>query len=158
MSTLRFPVNPSLSYTILRIAEYPLSSSPWDDISTFVLLYEFAVKEQAGNEEARREGRNDQPYVGMRVPVQQSIGHPTQSENEKPNKNLPVVEPFVVKGKDKGKEIKAERQHPKERDGRYVLRQVVGHGKQERRGAPREQEPEDLFPHFWRRAIRGRGF
>jgi hypothetical protein len=66
----------------------------------------------------------------------------------------------AVEADDEGEQVKAEWQHPQERNDRHVLAELVRRGQQQDRRGGRQDEPQRLVPARWRRrdlSFRGGG-
>jgi hypothetical protein len=50
----------------------------------------------------------------------------------------------AFKAQDERQQVDAQRQHPQERNGRHVLRKMIGDGQQQHRGHGRQQQPNQV--------------
>ncbi len=88
-------------------------------------FHELAVQEQAGEQESHGKNEDDELDVCVRVPLRKAVGHGCQGYEHEPDEYGAAVEPLAIEGQDEGEKIKAEWQHPEERNRGHVLREMV---------------------------------
>ncbi len=106
---------------------------------------QLAMAHHAAGEEPHREQRHQDPdgQVARGIGAV-GEGHTAQSHGQNLQIGIAAVPAAALEAQDEAQQVNAERQHPQERDGGHVLRQVIGDGQQQHRGAGRQGQPQGV--------------